>query len=173
MRKPVPGFDGYEVDDQGQIWSEWSTGRYAKKTGVFHAMKQFVGATGYPTVVFRKTAPGGGKARDVHAIVLSAFVGPRPRGMYACHNNGIRSDNRPENLRWDTPSGNSMDRVAHGTSHRGSKNPAAKLTEAKVIEIKRRLACGTRVGALATEFGIGRVAVSDIKAGRTWAWLTC
>ncbi|AEK09646.1 HNH endonuclease [Mycobacterium phage Mozy] len=51
----------------------------------------------------------------VHVLVLEAFVGPRPEGMNACHNNGIPNDNRVENLRWDTPSENNRDLIRHGT----------------------------------------------------------
>jgi hypothetical protein len=37
--------------------------------------------------------------------------------MYACHNNDDRSDNRPENLRWDTPEENMRDQVRNGIHH--------------------------------------------------------
>lgn len=34
--------------------------------------------------------------RDIyaHVAVLQAFVGPRPVGHFACHNNGNKHDNR-------------------------------------------------------------------------------
>jgi len=51
---------------------------------------------------------------SVHKLVLLAFVGPAPKGMECCHNNGIASDNRIENLRWDTHTNNNADRKRHG-----------------------------------------------------------
>lgn len=60
-------------------------------------------------------------ARKVHQLVLEAFVGPRPDGMEGCHNNGNPSDNRVENLRWDTPSNNSLDKQLHGTDYYRNK----------------------------------------------------
>jgi hypothetical protein len=57
----------------------------------------------------------------VHQLVLEAFVGPRPRGMESCHNNGNQTDNRLVNLRWDTKSENNLDRVRHGTHSESSK----------------------------------------------------
>lgn len=54
----------------------------------------------------------------LHALVLEAFVGPRPEGMEGCHNNGIRHDNRLSNLRWDTTKANHEDSVRHGTHTR-------------------------------------------------------
>lgn len=61
--------------------------------------------------------------RKVHRLVLEAFVGPCPDGMMCCHANGVRNDNRLENLRWDTASANMMDRVQHGN------NPSAEKIE--------------------------------------------
>jgi hypothetical protein len=65
----------------------------------------------------------GGKRRmaKVHQLVLEAFVGSRPGGMEGCHNNGDGTDNRVENLRWDTPSENNFDLVRHGTHFQARK----------------------------------------------------
>lgn len=59
----------------------------------------------------------GSKAVLVHRLVLIAFVGAPEQGMEACHNNGVRTDNKLENLRWDTRSANQMDRRKHGTQN--------------------------------------------------------
>jgi hypothetical protein len=48
-------------------------------------------------------------------LVLTAFVGSRPSGLEGCHRNGDPTDNRLENLRWDTRTANIFDAVAHGT----------------------------------------------------------
>lgn len=58
----------------------------------------------------------------VHHLVLEEFVGPRPPGYYGCHNNGDGSDNRVENLRWDSPAGNGSDKLIHGTEYNVNKN---------------------------------------------------
>lgn len=66
----------------------------------------------------------GGKAADrrlVHRLVLEAFVGPCPDGMEGCHNDGDPTNNRLENLRWDTRSGNIHDAIKHGTHPQASK----------------------------------------------------
>jgi hypothetical protein len=42
-------------------------------------------------------------------------------GQQACHNNGVKTDNRAANLRWDTSSENARDIVRHGKNHLASK----------------------------------------------------
>lgn len=70
------------------------------------------------------------KKRQVHGLVLSAFVGPRPEGMDCCHNNGNPSDNRIENLRWDTRKNNMADAKAHGTIGIGATHHNSKWSYA-------------------------------------------
>ena len=53
----------------------------------------------------------------VHRLMMAAFVGPCPEGMEVCHNNGVASDNRLENLRYGTRSDNVQDTLRHG-NHR-------------------------------------------------------
>jgi hypothetical protein len=57
------------------------------------------------------------RTRLVHHLVLHAFVGPRPRRLVGCHENGDHADNRLSNLRWDTQSSNMLDKTRHGTDH--------------------------------------------------------
>jgi hypothetical protein len=54
----------------------------------------------------------------IHGAVLEAFVGPRPEGMEACHNNGNPAANRLENLRWDTHAGTVADVHLHAGFHK-------------------------------------------------------
>jgi len=65
---------------------------------------------------------------------------------------------------------NVQDRVADGTTWRGSRNPSIKLTEEQVQEIRRLkgTAGAARIGA---RFGVGQTAVQKIYNGMTWAWL--
>lgn len=102
---PVPGSPGYEVSDQGRVRGP---------SGILHQGRMKVG--------YLRVSLGSRSARKpVHTLVLTAFVGPRPTGMEACHNNGDHTDNRLVNLRWDTRRENQRDRVRHGTHHNSSK----------------------------------------------------
>jgi hypothetical protein len=77
-----------------------------------------------------------GKIVSVHLLVLEAFVGPRPPGLEGCHANDIKADNRLVNLRWDTRKSNTRDKVRNDRIARGERNAWAKLTEAKIREIR-------------------------------------
>lgn len=100
MWRPISAFDGYEVSDRGRI----------RKLGAMCHTN--LDCHGYPRVCLSNGHWSGYKR--VHHLVLEAFVGPRPDGFEACHGNGVRNDNRRENLRWDTRSANLRDRHAHG-----------------------------------------------------------
>ena len=51
----------------------------------------------------------------VHHLVLEAFIGPAPNGYEGCHEDGDPSNNRLDNLRWDTITNNRLDKRRHGT----------------------------------------------------------
>ena len=120
---PVPGWDGYEVSDQGRIRS---LDRIVQRKD---GSRQIV--RGRMLAATREKRDGRSRVRlhregcnvqqRVHRLVLEAFVGPAPVGMIACHNNGDASDDRLSNLRWDTRSANELDKVRHGTHHEARK----------------------------------------------------
>lgn len=122
---PVVGWEGlYEVSDQGRIRTVPRTVRCTNQHGGNHtrhisARIRKLGVTrdGYTQIVFGGAStppPGQCKSRVIHQVVLEAFVGPRPPGMEACHNDGDKSNNALSNLRWDTKKANEFDAVRHG-----------------------------------------------------------
>lgn len=76
-----------------------------------HVLKQRL-VSGYPMVKLSKD--NAAWHIHVHRLVLAAFRGPCPDGLVACHNNDVRTDNRLENLRWDTSSANVDDSIING-----------------------------------------------------------
>lgn len=53
----------------------------------------------------------------------------------------------------------------------GSSNPAAKLTEAQVGEIRRRLVDGESLNALGSAYGVSKRLIAMIRDREKWAWL--
>lgn len=164
------GWPGYEVGDDGTVLSYWRPGGFPKIGTVPRKLKQFPNPKNRYLYVALCNA-GAQKGFTVHRLVLTAFVGPRPDGMQACHNNGVPSDNRLVNLRWDTSKRNHADQVLHGTQPIGTRNPQARLTEADVLEIRSRIKNGELLKSIATDFGVARSTISQIKLGRNWQWL--
>lgn len=108
------------------------------------------------------------KRRTVYSLVANAFLGGAKEGMVVCHNNGNPSDDRLENLRWDTHAGNSADMILHGTLVCGSRVWRAKFSEADIITIRQRLKMGDSHKMIASEYGVRNSAIWKIDHGKTW-----
>ena len=111
---PVVGWEGiYEVSDFGRVRSLYRKGRTRGKV-----LKQ-VNDGGYRNVTL-SDLPRYSIAK-VHQLVMEAFVGPRPEGLEVCHYDGDGSNNRLDNLRYDTRAANQQDRLRHGRHNMANK----------------------------------------------------
>jgi hypothetical protein len=170
--KEIVGFGGgYEVSNLGNVrsWLSPSGRGVRRKVPLLLKFREMLG--GYVGVTLR------GKTHLVHALVLEAFVGARPghsRKIHACHNDGNPKNNYSENLRWATVSENHADKLLHGTDFRGERNPAVRLSQSQVNEIKEclKVAKWGDVSRLAAEYGVDQTTISDIKTGRSWGEAT-
>lgn len=104
----------------------------------------------------------------VHRMVLLAFAGEPPVGCEGCHNNGDPSDNRPENLRWDTHFNNNQDRKKAGHYAVGESHPMARLTPEQAMAIRTRSV--TKKEAMRV-FGISNSQHHRIMKGESWSHL--
>lgn len=101
---------------------------------------------------------------QVHRIVLLTFVG-EPQSGYECrHLDGKPSNNRLENLLWDSRSNNQKDKLKHGTVNRG-EILSKKLT-AKIISKIR--SDGRPLRQIAEEFGVSVSNIKAIRYRRSW-----
>ena len=160
--RAVPGAIGYEVSSTGlvRVWS--------RRRPDARRLKPTKTVKGYLRVAIKTEART--KLLFVHALVLTAFVGPRPPGLVTRHLNGVRDDNRLENLAWGTYAENAADTIAHGRSHRGELHRCAKLTTADVLEIR---ASSDTIPVLADRFGVSMSTIGSLRVRKPskWAWL--
>lgn len=174
--RPIIGFERiYEVSDLGRVRS------FDRRCGSVRAGKPW-SMTKRGRIMRPNNQPNGylglmlsngdrSEKRLVHRIVLEAFVGPRPHGFWAAHNNGIKTDNRLCNLRWDTASNNQADKRKHGTALIGEKARDAKLTEADVRMI-RSLPKTTNMQRIAEQLGVTRQTVWHVWYKHSWHHVT-
>lgn len=107
-----------------------------------------------------------------HRLVWTYFNGPIPDGHEINHKNGVKDDNRPENLEPATGSANRRHALevlrVNRNRPKGSLHPKTKLTEADVIEIRRLRLNGMMVKDIAGQYAMKKRAISAICCRRTW-----
>ena len=169
--KAVVGYEGfYEVSNQGRVRSldrevaHWRGGTRWMKGRVRALVK--MQARGYLGVHLSRE--GYSKMHAVHKLVAEAFLGPCPEGMEVAHNDGDPRNPRLENLRYATRSDNNRDKVKHGTHQKGIRNPASKLTEEDVREIRAALADGQSKMSQARRFNVSHKTIRNIANNLIW-----
>ena len=120
--KEINKFPGYGIDQNGQVWSRRKRKPIQDDKGVI---------IGQTTVLIDAWTPLSQKhtlqgyayvslcrdskvfTRRPHRLVAEAFI-PNPFSLpFVLHKNGVRLDNRAENLRWGTGRENAKDRMIH------------------------------------------------------------
>ena len=121
----------------------------------------------YKTVTLQKY--GESYTFKLHQLVLMAFIGEKPDGYEACHNNGNSLDNRLENLRWDTHKGNIGDRVKQERQkHIITKDNKYGLHEQDIAAIRNHPWSKGIIKELSELYWIPYDVAYDIYYRRTW-----
>lgn len=102
-----------------------------------------------------------------HRMIWQHVHGPIPDGMEINHKNGIKTDNRIENLELVTRSENALHASRTGlTDYAGECNGRAKLDDT-AVRVIRTSKHKTRV--LAAAFGVSVSTINRVRAGRVWS----
>lgn len=110
-----PGYEEvYEVSTLGRVRRI----KPGPNTRVGRILKHRLTGTGYPFVLLsNREHESPRKEWMVHRLVAMTFLGPpEAPGMEVCHGDGDKMNPRLENLRWDSRSGNHLDKRVHGTN---------------------------------------------------------
>lgn len=173
---PIPGFDGYEVSDRGRV-------RSLDRLRIYERVDRYSGLTitvtrrhkgrvlrpgrsgPYLSVVLGREAG----SKNVHILVLNAFVGPCPAGHEGCHWDDIGTNNALMNLRWATRSDNLHDAVRNGGKLVGERHQGAKLRNSDVPVIRVLLKDKVSSEEIGRRYGVSGGTIRQIRRGRTWA----
>jgi hypothetical protein len=161
----------YGVTPDGRVWSAFRRvrtpdgRRFAWARGPWRPLKPGRVASGHMLVVVD------GESRYVHDLVAAAFIGRKPMGLEVRHRDGNPANNAVSNLLYGTRAENMADAIAHGTTRRGERNARAKLSQERVLDIRRRKDAGQSVRAIANDLRIPYWTVHSIVYRKTWRWL--
>lgn len=164
---------GYLVSPNGKVVSTATRSplrnqRYSGKEALPEVDKD-----GYHRITLSKK-PYRGKHRMLHRMVAQAFIPLIDGKPQVNHKNGIKTDNRVENLEWMNCSENNrhsfrvLKRKPSINPSPGMKHGMAKITDEIAIAIKRST---EKLLPLALKYGLSMTTVSLIRRGKAWRHL--
>ena len=166
--KQINGYPNYQVSNLGRVrsYTEKFTG---KKQGKPKIRKQQVSPYGYNILCLYNN---GRKTHAVHRLVAEAFI-PNPDNLRCInHKNGVKTDNRVDNIEWCTYSENIQH--AYDTNlkqqHKGEAHSMAKLSKNDVLDIRNayRLGC-FNYSEIGRAYGVVYVTIRSIVNRKTWS----
>ena len=140
--RPVVGFPDYLVGTDGSLWGRMLRGACVTAKNPKRR----------PTALLRKD--GKTYRRQISRLVLEAFVGPCPPGQMALHEDDDAWHNELSNLYYGTAEQNAADARRNGRMIVGSQQWNAKLTEQKVLRMRKLWRAGWKSRALGKRFKI-------------------
>jgi len=152
----------------------------APRKGGLSWVKQHVNYRGRRCLLwpFPRSGSGYGQVRTeegrrigAHVFMCELVNGSAPSDQYeASHlcGRGKLGCVHPKHVIWETPSENNLRKRKHGTDFRGERGTNVKLTNADVIEIRKRVAAKEVQWKIGMDYGVGSRAISKIATRVTW-----
>lgn len=149
---PVLGYETkYKISSNGDIYSLITN----------KILRPATHPKGYKLVVLGSRKDGSRRTEKVHQLVLKTFIGPRPKGFECAHMDGNPGNNSIDNLKWVTAKENTKHKWIHGTM-------TSKLSEWKVLSIRKLLKQGFLQKELAEYFNVSHYLINLISNKKVW-----
>ena len=112
------------------------------------------------------------KNRLLHRIVAENFIGPCLEGYQVNHKNGIKTDNRAENLEYMTPIQNIHHSIDNGTTNNfGERGGFSKLKNWQVLSIRELHNNGLTGAKISRMYSVTPATISRIVNLKIWRHL--
>jgi len=163
----IEGYEGlYQVSNDGQVRATERTikafdGEGLRKAKVLTIYTYTKKNKAYPFVHLYKG--GNSKQLFLAALVARTFIPNPERFRFVEHKDNNRMNCRVENLLWVKKAG--------FDNQSGAKNVSAKLTDYKVIQIRKLFQTGSSQQQLADKFKVSRQLVGQIINNKIWKHL--
>lgn len=154
--KFIKDFEDYEISTLGNIRRKYKKGYKYRKPII---------QGGYSHVTFSKD--NSFKKMQIHRLVCLAFIPNTESKPCVNHINGIKTDNRIENLEWCTHSENEkhsfefLGKITNGIKRR-------VFNKNKINEINQMLNNGMSQRAIARKLNVSSSTISNLTTGKTY-----
>lgn len=170
----INGYENYKISNTGRVINIVRN----------KELKPCIGGAGYAVITLSKHNKT--KTYNIHRLVAEHFLdepteeqikwafGTKRGKVHVNHKDGNKTNNHVDNLEWCTTQENTKHAYNMGLStpvppeNKGSTNGQSKLTEDKVLEIRKLFKDGTRQHELAKMYNIDSSLISRIVNRKRW-----
>ncbi|SMD67738.1 NUMOD4 motif protein [Bacillus mobilis] len=175
ITKDLEGYEGrYEITEDGRVFRKERTVKTKKQDGSVYYQKlkrmelSQSTASGYSTVsLTRNKYP---KPTLVHRLVAKTFI-PNPENKpQVNHINGVKTDNRVENLEWVTPKEN-IDHAEENNlrkHYKGTEHANSKLNDEDIRKMRNMFDNGVSQTEISKIFNVGITTIWGIVHRKRW-----
>ena len=170
--KDIPGFEGsHQVSDIGRVRSVdrvIAIKDVSMRKHKGRVLKPYISNKGYERLSLCND--NGVTNKLVHRLVLEAFKPHVNMGdLQVNHIDGDKLNNHLTNLEWVTGRDNILHAYDIGLiDKKGERGSNAKLSNANVLEILRRLDTGSSQREIALDYGVSKSCITKINRGYSW-----